>query len=74
MLFARYTSRSTATREIEELKVQYLRRHFGFAQKFDEGLKKVFSDDKAAQYLKFGSPRDNDPDHGVKAGRLTLTW
>ncbi|KAF9650933.1 hypothetical protein BDM02DRAFT_3127282 [Thelephora ganbajun] len=37
-----------------------------FAQKFDEGLKRVFSDDKGSQYIKFGSPRDNDPQHGVK--------
>ena len=45
-----------------------------FAQKFDEGLKRVFSDDKRAQYVKFGSPRDNDPGYGIKAGRLMLTW
>ena len=44
-----------------------------FAQKFDEGVKKVFSNDKATQFVKFGSPRDNDPEHGIKAGRLTLT-
>jgi len=25
------------------------------------------------QYVKFGSPRDNDSKHGIKAGRLTLT-
>jgi hypothetical protein len=44
-----------------------------FSQKFDEGVKRVFSDDQAAQYVKFGSPRDNDPQYGIKAGRLTLT-
>jgi len=44
-----------------------------FAQKFDEGLKRVFSDDKGSQYVKFGSPRDNDPQHGIKAGRMMLT-
>ena len=44
-----------------------------FAQKFDEGLKRVFSDDSGAQYIKFGSPRDNDPNHGIKGGRLMLT-
>lgn len=44
-----------------------------FAQKFDEGLKRVFSDDSGAQFVKFGSPRDNDPKHGIKAGKLTLT-
>jgi len=44
-----------------------------FSQKFDEGLKRVFSDDRGAQYVKFGSPRDNDHQHGVKSGRLMLT-
>ena len=44
-----------------------------FSQKFDEGLKRVFSDDSGAQFVKFGSPRDNDPTHGIKAGKLTLT-
>jgi len=44
-----------------------------FAQRFDEGLKRVFSDDKGAQYVKFGSSRDNDPQYGIKAGRLMLT-
>ena len=44
-----------------------------FAQKFDEGLKRVFSDNSGAQYIKFGSPRDNDPSHGIKAGKLMLT-
>ena len=44
-----------------------------FAQKFDEGVKRVFSNDQVAQYVKFGSPRDNDPACGIKAGRLTLT-
>lgn len=44
-----------------------------FAQKFDEGLKRVFADDDGAQFVKFGSPRDNDPKYGIKAGKLTLT-
>ena len=44
-----------------------------FTQKFDEGLKRVFSDDTATQYVKFGSPRDNDPKYGIKAGRFMLT-
>ena len=44
-----------------------------FAQKFDEGAKTEFSDDKVMQYIKFGSPRDNDPNHGIKKGKLTLT-
>ena len=44
-----------------------------FAQKFDEGLKRVFSDENGAQFVKFGSPRDNDPTHGIKAGKISLT-
>ena len=44
-----------------------------FAQKFDEGLKRVFSDETGVQYVKFGSPRDNDPQYGIKAGKLALT-
>jgi hypothetical protein len=44
-----------------------------FAQKFDEGLKRVFSDDKGIQKVKFGSPRDNDPRVGIKSGSLMLT-
>ena len=44
-----------------------------FSQMFDEGVKRVFSNDQGAQYVKFGSPRDADPKCGIKAGRLTLT-
>ena len=46
-----------------------------FSQKFDEGVKKVFSisNSHADQYVKFGSPRDNDPKYGIKAGKLMLT-
>ena len=44
-----------------------------FAQKFDEGVKRVFSDDRALQHVRFGSIWDNDPRCGIKAGRLTLT-
>ena len=44
-----------------------------FAQGFNEGLKMVFSDDQAPQYVKFGSPRDNDAKCEIKAGKLTLT-
>jgi hypothetical protein len=44
-----------------------------FSQRFDEGVKRVFSNDQGAQYIKFGSPRDNDHNCGIKAGRLTLT-
>jgi hypothetical protein len=43
------------------------------SQGFDEGLKRVFSDDKEVQYVKFGSPRDNDPRFGIQKGKLTLT-
>ena len=46
-----------------------------FFQKFDEGVKKVFStsNSRADQYVKFGSLRDNDPNCGIKTGRLMLT-
>ena len=44
-----------------------------FSQKFDDGIKKVFSNNQVDQYVKFGSPRDNNPNCGIKAGRLTLT-
>jgi len=46
-----------------------------FSQKFDEGVKKIFStsNSRADQHVKFGSPRDNDPEFGIKAGRITLT-
>jgi len=44
-----------------------------FAEKFDEGVKKVFSDDQVSQYVKFGNPWDNDPKFGIRAGRVTLT-
>ena len=43
------------------------------SQKFDEGVKRVFWDDKATQYVQFGGPRDTDSKCGVKAGRLILT-
>jgi hypothetical protein len=44
-----------------------------FSQKFDEGIKKVFSNDQGIQFVKFGPPRDNDPKCGIKAGRFMLT-
>ena len=46
-----------------------------FSQKFDEGVKKVFSisNSTSDQYVKFGSPRDNDLSCGIRAGRLALT-
>ena len=43
------------------------------AQKFDEGLKRVFSDDTKKQFVKFGMPTDKDPDHGIKGGKFVLT-
>ncbi|KAF9650929.1 hypothetical protein BDM02DRAFT_3213948 [Thelephora ganbajun] len=43
-----------------------------FSQRFDEGVKKVFSNNQAAQYVRFGSPRDNDPNYGIRAGKLML--
>ena len=44
-----------------------------FVQGFDEGTKRAFSNNKGVQYVKFGSLRDNDPKHGIKAGKLMLT-
>jgi len=46
-----------------------------FSQKFDEGVKKIFSTSSshADQHVKFGSSRDNDLAWGIKAGRITLT-
>jgi len=44
-----------------------------FSQRFDEGVKKIFSNDQVAQYVKFGSMRDNDPEYGIRAGSLMLT-
>ena len=46
-----------------------------FSLRFDEGVKKVFSisNSRVDQYVRFGSPRDNDPTCGIRAGRLTLT-
>ena len=46
-----------------------------FSQRFDEGVKKVFSTSNSTSdhYVRFGSPRDNDPSYGIRAGRLTLT-
>jgi hypothetical protein len=44
-----------------------------FTQKFDEGLKRVFSEAAGTYFVEFGGPRDNDPKYGIKGGRLTLT-
>ena len=43
-----------------------------FSRKFDDGLKRVFSNENGIQFVKFGSLRDNDPEHGIKAGKLSL--
>lgn len=42
------------------------------AESFDTGLKETFSDNTKPQFVKFGSPRDNDARCGVKGGKLTL--
>ena len=46
-----------------------------FSQRFDDGVKKIFSMSNihVDQYVKFGSLRDNDPSFGIKAGKLALT-
>ena len=44
-----------------------------FSQRFDGGMKKVFSNNQAPQYIKLGSTKDIDSKRGIKAGRLTLT-
>jgi len=44
-----------------------------FSQRFDEGVKRAFSDDQASQYVKIGFPKDHDPEHGIRAGKLLLT-
>ena len=46
-----------------------------FFQRFDEGVKKVFSTSNNCkdQYIRFCSRRDNDLKYGIKAGKLTLT-
>ena len=46
-----------------------------FSQKFDEGVKQSFSvsNSRTNQFVKFGSPRDNDPSRGINRGKLTLT-
>ena len=45
-----------------------------FSQRFDEGVKKVFSvsNSNTSQYVKFLSPKDNDRRCGIKAGMLRL--
>jgi len=43
-----------------------------FAGAFDTGLKATFSDNGKLQFVKFGSPRDNDTRCGVRGGRFSL--
>ena len=40
---------------------------------FDRTTKIRFSDDKQAQFIKFGSTRDNDASVGIRFGQLKLT-
>ena len=44
-----------------------------FTESFDTGLKVIFSDGTKPQFVKFGSPRDNDARCGVKGGKLSLS-
>ena len=44
-----------------------------FTESFDTGLKWVFADNSKPQFVKFGSPRDNDPRYNVKTGKLRLS-
>ena len=41
-------------------------------ESFNTGLKATFSDSSKPQFVKFGSPRDNDPRYGVKGGKFSL--
>ena len=43
-----------------------------FTESFDTGLKTTFSDSSKPQFVKFGSPRDDDARCGVKGGKLSL--
>jgi len=43
-----------------------------FTEAFDTGLKTTFSDNSKPQFVKFGSPRDNDTRCSVKGGKFTL--
>jgi hypothetical protein len=39
---------------------------------FDTGLKATFSDNTKTQFVKFGSPRDNNTGCGVKNGKFSI--
>ena len=43
-----------------------------FTAAFDTGLKTSFSDNSKPQFVRFGSPRDNDTGCGVKGGKFSL--
>jgi hypothetical protein len=73
ILLIRCASHSALAEELKRSRFNTPEDIAAFTQKFDEGLKRVFSDDTATQYIKFGSPRDNDPKYRIKAGRFMLT-
>jgi len=43
------------------------------SQKFDESTKTAFRSKSNICLIAFGSPRDNDKDHGIRGGRLKLS-
>jgi len=43
-----------------------------FTESFDAGLKETFSDSSKDQFVRFGSPRDNDARCGVRGGKFSL--
>jgi hypothetical protein len=43
-----------------------------FTEKFDTGVKRTFSDNTKPQWVKFGSPRDNNTRCGVKDGKIRV--
>jgi len=43
-----------------------------FTESFDAGLKTIFSNNDKAQFVKFGSPRDEDTRYDVKGGKLSI--
>jgi hypothetical protein len=44
-----------------------------FSERFDAGIKKVFSSDQGIHRIKICSTKNNDPKRGIKGGILTLT-
>lgn len=42
------------------------------ADKFDETAKKQFRGPKGTGIIKFGTVKDNDPKHGIRAGKLLI--